>query len=164
MLGLPVASALVIDSVPGTGASDPYMHIFFELADGNYLAFFDAPSSAEPEWFDRKESFDMHVAMQVPTREDMLAMQSRIRSFGIKCAGPIDHEFVESVYMYDPNGVQIEITFRADRHNEILAHEKAKLPGALQEWTERTRDAKLAKFGKTMLDMRAAAPSKARAP
>ncbi|CDO37834.1 MULTISPECIES: VOC family protein [Novosphingobium] len=161
VLGLPTAAALVLDTVPGTGAQNPYMHIFFELADGNYLAFFDAPGDADPHWFDRKDSFDMHFAMQVDTEEQLLAMQERIRSFGIKCAGPLGHGFVNSLYMYDPNGIQVEITIRVPEHDAILAAEKRHLPETLRAWTERTRAAKIAKFGAEALDMRAAAPRKA---
>lgn len=161
VLGLPAASALVLDEVPGSGEPNPYMHIFFELADGNYVAFFDAPGDADPTWFDRKDSFDMHFAMQVDSEEELLAMRDRIRSFGINCGGPLDHHFVRSIYMYDPNGIQVEITIRTPQHDVIMTEEKAKLPELLREWSARTRAAKVEKFGAEALDMRAAAPRKA---
>jgi catechol 2,3-dioxygenase-like lactoylglutathione lyase family enzyme len=158
VIGLTPAAGLILDTVPGTHAQNPYMHIFFELGDGNYIAFFDAPGDADPEWFARKDSFDMHIAVQVDSEEKMLAMQARVRSFGIKCGGPIDHGFVKSVYMYDPNGIQFEITARTSKHDEIMASEKAALPQLLVEWTARTRADKEAKFGVGPLDLRGAAP------
>ncbi len=158
VLGLPAAAGLILDVVPGTGANNPYMHIFFELGDGNYLAFFDAPGDAVPAGFNRKDSFDMHIAIQVATEQEMLAMQARIQSFGIKCAGPLDHHFVKSVYMYDPNGIQVEITVRTADHDTIMATEKKALPALLEQWTQRTRAAKEAKFGAAALDLRGAAP------
>lgn len=158
VLGLPCAAGLVIETVPGTGAPIPYMHIFFELGDGNYIAFFDSPDDADPAWFERKHGFDMHFAFQVRTEAELLAMQARIRSFGVTCAGPIDHDFVRSVYMYDPNGIQVEITMRTSEHDAILAAEKAALSGQMQEWSRRTRAAKEAKFGAAALDVRGAAP------
>jgi catechol 2,3-dioxygenase-like lactoylglutathione lyase family enzyme len=158
VIGLPATAGLVLDTVPGTHAENPYMHIFFELGDGNYIAFFDAPGDADPTWFERKDSFDMHIAVEVDSEEKLLAMQSRIRSFGIKCAGPIDHGFVKSVYMYDPNGIQFEITVRAPDHDKIMSDEKAVLAKRLAEWTATTRAAKEAKFGADALDLRGAAP------
>ncbi len=158
VIGLPAAAGLVLDTVPGTHATNPYMHLFFELGDGNYIAFFDAPGDADPAWFARKDSFDMHIAVQVASEEKLLAMQARIRSFGVKCAGPIDHGFVKSVYMYDPNGIQFEITVRTREHDKILYAEKAVLPERLAEWTARTRADKEAKFGADALDLRGAAP------
>jgi catechol 2,3-dioxygenase-like lactoylglutathione lyase family enzyme len=157
VLGLKAAAGLVIDGVPGTGEDLTYMHLFFKMGDG-FLAFFDSPEDAKVGDFDRKESFDLHLAMEADTHEDMLAMQARIRSFGIKCAGPIDHGFVQSVYMYDPNGIQVEITVRAPQHDAILAAEGAKLDEVMKAWTGRTRDAKIAKFGLEALERRASAP------
>jgi catechol 2,3-dioxygenase-like lactoylglutathione lyase family enzyme len=158
VIGLPAVAGLVLDTVPGTHAANPYMHLFFELGDGNYIAFFDSPGDADPAWFDRKDSFDMHIAVEVDSEEKLLAMQARIRSFGVKCAGPLDHGFVKSVYMYDPNGIQFEITVRTRDHDKILSEEKAVLPQRLAEWTARTRSDKEAKFGVAALDLRGAAP------
>jgi catechol 2,3-dioxygenase-like lactoylglutathione lyase family enzyme len=161
VIGLKPAAGLVLDTVPGTGDHNPYMHIFFELADGNYIAFFDAPADADPAWFDRKASFDMHLAVQVASEEELLSMQERIRAHGIKCAGPIDHGFVKSVYMYDPNGIQFEITARTARHDAIMAEEERTLPQVLADWTKKTRAAKEDKFGSATLALRGAAPRKA---
>ncbi len=160
VIGLKAAAGLVLDVVPGSGDPNPYMHIFFELGDGNYIAFFDAPGDADPDWFARKDSFDMHIAVQVETEEDLLAMQARVRSFGINCGGPLDHGFVKSVYMYDPNGIQFEITTRVGNHDLIMADEGQALRANLSAWTERTRQEKLAKFGAEMLALRGSAPRK----
>ncbi len=160
VLGLKPAAGVILDTVPGLGDETPYMHIFFELGDGSYVAFFDAPDTADPAWFDRKDSFDMHLALEAKSEEDMLAMQQRIRSFGIKCAGPVDHGFVRSVYMYDPNGIQVEITVRTAVHDKVMAEEAAVLPAHLAEWSERTRSGKVARFGAEAMDLRGAAPRK----
>jgi catechol-2,3-dioxygenase len=39
----------------------------------------------------------------------MPAMQRRLEANGIAAFGPLDHDFVRSIYMYDPNGIQVEI-------------------------------------------------------
>lgn len=157
VLGLKAAAGLIIEVTPGSGSDDPYMHIFFELGDGNYLAFFDAPGSADPGWFKTKHGFDMHYAMEADSEADMLAMRDRVRSFGLACSDPIDHHFVRSVYMYDPNGIQVEITIRTREHDPILAHEGSILDDQLAKWSARTRDQKVAKFGADAIDRRAPA-------
>jgi catechol 2,3-dioxygenase-like lactoylglutathione lyase family enzyme len=154
VLGLPVAAGLVFEEMPGTRVPNPYMHLFFELGDGNYLAFFDSPGDADPDWFARKGGFDMHVAIQVESDAEMSAMQARIRSFGIECVGPIDHHFVHSVYMYDPNGIQVEITVRTSEHDPVMQREKTGLSDTLKRWTERTQPQKVAKFGAQALELR----------
>ena len=41
VLGLPLAHVVSADIVPSTGEYSPYVHIFFEMKDGSYVAFFD---------------------------------------------------------------------------------------------------------------------------
>ena len=159
VLGLAEHTGVVLEEVTGTGEEDPYLHLFFKMKNGEYIAFFDAPGSADADWFKRKESFDMHWAFEVASEEDLLAMQARIKSFGISALGPVDHHFVKSIYMYDPNGIQIELTVRTADHDAILGDATATFPQKLAEWTERTRAQKLEKFGAAALDQRARTPA-----
>jgi len=50
LLGLPLAHVIRADHVPSTGEYCPYVHIFFEMRDGSYMAFFDLGhgQAAEP--------------------------------------------------------------------------------------------------------------------
>jgi catechol 2,3-dioxygenase-like lactoylglutathione lyase family enzyme len=161
VLGLVTEGGLVLEEVTGTGAQDPYMHIFFRMRNGEYIAFFDAPGSASPEWFKRKDSFDMHWAFEVESEEALLEMQKRIKSFGVTAHGPIDHGFVKSIYMYDPNGIQIELTTRMSNHDAHFAEEKAGFAEMLAEWTRRTRAQKEEKFGAEAIDLRERKPKSA---
>ena len=154
VLGLKASAGIVLDEVPGTHEPTPYMHIFFEMGDGNFVAFFDAPSTADADWFKRKDSFDMHIALQARDEAHMLEIQQRIRSHGVSCLGPVEHHFVRSVYMYDPNGIQVEVTCRTAEHDRILAEEGAALPQTLKDWSAQTRAEKEAKFGAEALDRR----------
>jgi len=47
VLGLEYAMAVAEDRVPSTGEQSPYMHIFFRMDDGSYVAFFELPESPE---------------------------------------------------------------------------------------------------------------------
>lgn len=153
-MGLPLAAALVIEAVPGTHEDTPYMHLFFGLPDGNYIAFFDEPEKIDPKWFDMKHGFDMHYAFEAESEEAMLAMKDRMKEAGVQVFGPIDHGFVRSVYMYDPNGIQIEFTYRTAKHDPIMDEEKAHARDAIADWVARTREAKVAKFGEEALNRR----------
>ena len=154
LLGLPLAIALALDHVSGTDQKREYMHLFFRLGDGNFLAFFDDPERARPEQFEPKNGFDLHIALEAPSREQMLAWQARLLAAGVPCRGPLDHGFVESIYMVDPNGIQMEITCRTPRYAAILAEEGRQADHELAEWTARTRARKEALFGAAALDQR----------
>lgn len=147
VIGLRFAGIVLQDGIEGTYVTARYMHLFFELGDGNYLAFFDEPTGAKPDSGARKDSFDVHVAIEAKTEEDLLAMQDRMRRHGKTCHGPVDHGFVKSVYMYDPNGLQVEFTWRVPEHDAILAEEERTARERLAGWTAETRAAKVALFG-----------------
>ena len=154
VLGLPLAAAMVFDEIPGSGRKSDYMHLFFELADGNFIAFFDEPSTATVDHFHKKDSFDVHIAFEVESREEMLAYQRRINEAGKGCLGPVDHDFVESVYMYDPNGIQIEITSKTPDYDRIMSDDAAQAHDQLESWTAKTRAVKEGLFGPDALDQR----------
>ena len=154
VLGLPLAAAMVFDEIPGSGRKSDYMHLFFELADGNFIAFFDEPSTATVDYFHKKDSFDVHIAFEVESREEMLAYQRRINDAGKGCLGPVDHDFVESVYMYDPNGIQIEITSKTPDYDRIMSDDAAQAHDQLARWTAKTRAVKEGLFGPDALDQR----------
>ncbi len=157
VLGLKLAAAFEenIDFGENLGRNRHFMHIFFELGDGNYLAFFDEPAISEEADFARKDSFDMHIALEVDSEEALLAWQSHINQSGKTCLGPIDHGFVKSVYMYDPNGIQVEITCRVNNYSTLMAEHGAAANNNLKAWTKKTRSLKEERFSKAKLDARA---------
>jgi catechol 2,3-dioxygenase-like lactoylglutathione lyase family enzyme len=142
ILGLPLKASLVFEEEPGTGRPLPYMHLFFQMADGNYVAFFDVPDGAKPDKFKMKWGMDLHFAMEVETEAELMAFKDRLAEMNVPCFGPIDHHFVHSIYFYDPNGVNVEITYRDARHDQIMADESAHAMALMKEWTERTKAGK----------------------
>jgi|SRR5690606_407989 len=154
VLGLPLAAALALDEIPGLNEPTPYLHLFFEMGNGDFVAFFDEPQGADPDQFLRAHSFDRHLAFETGSEEELLRWQRHINEKGVTCLGPVDHGFVKSVYMYDPNGLQVEITARTADYDRIMAAEREAARRQLDEWTRRTRDAKVAKFGAEAIDRR----------
>lgn len=157
VLGIPLAAALVADrdfGIPEDDGARNYMHLFFQLPDGNFIAFFDQPDVSTEEHFTRADSFDRHIAVEAESYDDMIAWQKRIQSKGKTCLGPIDHGFCDSVYMYDPNGLQVEICAKRDNYDDILNEESQKVETLMAEWSANTRAQKEATFGKAALDKR----------
>ena len=61
-LGLRLAGALEIRETK-TGRRTQVLHTFYEMGDGSYLAFFDAPD--QPFQFKDQHDFDLHIALEV---------------------------------------------------------------------------------------------------
>jgi len=154
VLGLPLVAALVLEEIPGLNEPTPYLHLFFEMGNGDLVAFFDEPEGATPEQFNRVHSFDRHLAFEVDGEEELLAWQKRINAKGVSCLGPVDHGFVRSVYMYDPNGLQVEVTTKTPEYAQIMAQELAHAHENIAAWAERSRQRKEEKFGAEAIDMR----------
>ena len=61
-LGLPLACTLEIEETM-TGRETRTLHTFYEMRDGSYLAFFEAPDL--PFDFKRQHDYDLHIAVEV---------------------------------------------------------------------------------------------------
>lgn len=134
ILGLKTKATLAFEKDP-VGRDRPYMHLFFEMADGNYIAFFDLPHTAKPDKFRVKDGMeDYHVAMEVDSMEALSAFKDRLAAHNVQAFGPIDHGFCHSVYFFDPNGIALEFTVKDARHDEILAHEEEISAEVMKKW------------------------------
>ncbi len=69
-LGLPLAGTLEIKETK-SGRKTETLHTFYQLGDGSYLAFFEAPDL--PFEFRKQHDYDLHIALEVDagTLEDM---------------------------------------------------------------------------------------------
>ena len=123
-LGLRFVSAFEIDEGRG-------LHSFFEMDDKSCLAFFEVPG--RPFDFKRQESLDLHIALGVePDVFDR--MLEKARSEGVEVRGPVDHGFVRSIYMRDPNGYVVELTASTGVRQEIMDPAVSKPREALVRW------------------------------
>jgi catechol 2,3-dioxygenase-like lactoylglutathione lyase family enzyme len=110
ILGLPLIHVVKADHVPSTGESTPFAHVFFELADGSCIAFFDLGDNTAAEPSPNTPAWVNHIAFRVPSLDALHAMKTRLEANGIQVLGVTDHEFVNSIYFFDPNGVRLEFT------------------------------------------------------
>ena len=133
VLGLKLAHVIGADTVPSTGEYSPYFHIFFELGDGSYVAFFDLgddkatiPDPETPSWVN-------HLALEVSGEDELEAAMARLKSASVEVLGITDHGFVKSIYFFDPNGIRLELTCRMTGEAE-MAKEAAEAHAGLKDW------------------------------
>lgn len=136
ILGLPLAHLIQEDRVPSTGEYCPYVHIFFEMGDGSFIAFFDLgddlasdPSPNTPSWVN-------HLALNVASVDDLLQAKQRLEAAGVEVVGVTDHGFINSIYFFDPNGIRLELTVQVKptRRDPAAIAETRK---RLDAWTAR---------------------------
>lgn len=138
VVGLPLAHVIRADHVPSTGEYSPYTHIFFRLADGSFIAFFDLgddeaaiPSPNTPSWVN-------HIALQVADMDQLLEMKKRLEAAGVDVLGVTDHHIIQSIYFFDPNGFRIEFTcWSVD--DTYMQQEAAVARAKLDQWTSEKR-------------------------
>lgn len=133
LLGMPLTHVLYNERVPSTGEPTPHVHIFFRMGDGSFMAFFDlgdgvkaAPSPNTPAWVN-------HIALEVADEAELLGYKARIEAAGHHVVGVTDHGFIRSIYVFDPNGIRVELTTRVAEGAE-MAHGTEEPHAALARW------------------------------
>ena len=123
-LGLPLASTLEIGATK-SGRKTETLHTFYQLDDGSFLAFFEAPDMAFE--FKAQHDFDLHIALEVE-RPVLDAMFAKGRASAVETRGISDHGFIDSIYFRDPNGYVIELTCKHEGHDAAMdpAHNGAR--------------------------------------
>lgn len=100
-------------------------HGFVKASDSCYIAFVEMPAIAEvPMEFGRTHAGNgggvsaagtmQHVALNVDTDDELLALRDRIRSRGVNIYGPIDHGMCKSMYFAGPENLTLEIATSAE--------------------------------------------------
>ncbi|MDX3907315.1 MAG: VOC family protein [Pigmentiphaga sp.] len=133
ILGLPLAHVIRAERVPSTGEYCPYVHIFFEMQDGSYIAFFDLgdnqgaePSPNTPDWVN-------HLALQVGSEAELREAKAKLEQAKVDVVGITDHGFVKSIYFFDPNGIRLELTTRTAPAAKLDTY-KAHAHAQLEDW------------------------------
>ena len=115
ILGMEMVHTVMDDRVPSTGQAFPYLHLFFRMADGSTIAFFESPclpARAEPT-HPGYDVFD-HFAMEVSSREEVDRWHRWLVDNGVDVVGPTNHGIIYSVYFHDPDGRRLELTTNLD--------------------------------------------------
>jgi catechol 2,3-dioxygenase-like lactoylglutathione lyase family enzyme len=135
LLDMPFRLALAENRVPSTKEWSPHIHIFFEMDDGSYLAFFELPEApamqrdpATPDWV-------QHLALKVPSVQVLDDYKRRLEAAGIKVVGPTDHGFCRSIYFFDPNGHRMELSVDTSTP-DLMKRLLAEATPVLKHWNE----------------------------
>jgi len=93
----------------------PMRHYFFEMADGNTVAFFEvkgvetfAKGAGAP--LDRAIQLD-HLSFNVPDEHALEMLRRRLLAAGSEITEVVDHGIMRSVYFTDPNGIALEASW-----------------------------------------------------
>jgi catechol 2,3-dioxygenase-like lactoylglutathione lyase family enzyme len=93
----------------------PMRHYFFEMHDGNTIAFFEVKGMetfAKPAGgpSDRAIQFD-HLSFNVPDEHALEVLRKRLLAAGSEVTTVVDHGILRSVYFHDPNGIALEASW-----------------------------------------------------
>ena len=128
-LGLKLADAFEIQTTQ-TNRATSVLHSFYEMGDGSFLAFFEAPD--QPFEFKKQHDFDLHIALEVEP-SILKEMFSKGKESNIDTRGISDHGFIHSIYFRDPNGYVIELTAKTETPEENHLQPK-NAHAVLKEW------------------------------
>ncbi len=151
VLGLTFTMAMAEDKVPSTREDCPYMHIFFRMADGSHVAFFELPDAAPmgrdantPEWV-------QHLALRVDDEAALLEYKKRAQSAGCDVIGPVDHTIFKSIYFFDPSGIRLELAANVPAPEAMRVLDETR-DAMLEEWNLTKRPPRQAAFVHASLD------------
>ena len=99
-LGFPLVEVMENRDYPGS------THFFFDIGQGNLLAFFDFPGLGLGAAVEAIGGVQ-HVAISV-TSESFELVKGHLDAAGITYIGP-DRGLTDSIYVKDPDGIQIEL-------------------------------------------------------
>ena len=136
-LGLRLANAFEIKQTK-SGRKTNTLHSFYEMEDGSFLAFFEAPDRHFD--FKNQEDFDLHIALEVSER-DLEAMLAKGRAAGIETRGVSDHGFIDSIYLRDPNGYVVELTAKRPDHGEQIEEAAESAHDVINHWQQSKKSA-----------------------
>ncbi|MEY4031138.1 MAG: hypothetical protein RL573_49 [Actinomycetota bacterium] len=102
-----------------------FWHGFLRLNDSSSVAFVQGPrtpgiepvpgvSHAGNAGGDTAPGTMQHVAFNVDTYDELLAMRDRIRSRGVNVMGPLHHGMCDSIYFAGPEGLVLEVATSAE--------------------------------------------------
>jgi catechol 2,3-dioxygenase-like lactoylglutathione lyase family enzyme len=113
VLGMPFAHAMEVRNLTTTtGEVVDFLHTFFELGDGSYIAFFDLGDGKSAVSDVNTPEFSTRFSMLVKGEDGLQAVIRRLTEHGVPFEGPVEHQgYLRSIYLKDPNDIRIEFTY-----------------------------------------------------
>lgn len=115
-----MVTTLVADFDVVTKAKSNYIHCFFQLAGGSCIAFFQFEDGFRDEAFPRSsDPYERHLALRVDEKESVDQFSKRATSLGIGNF-IVNHDDFYSLYLLDPDGEQVEVTWHKPSYDGII--------------------------------------------
>jgi catechol 2,3-dioxygenase-like lactoylglutathione lyase family enzyme len=113
ILEMPFAHAMEVRNLTATtGEVVDFLHTFFELADGSYIAFFDLGDGKSAISDADTPEFSTRFSMLVSGEEGLQAVMRRLTEYNVPFEGPVEQQgYLRSIYLRDPNGIRIEFGY-----------------------------------------------------
>jgi catechol 2,3-dioxygenase-like lactoylglutathione lyase family enzyme len=138
-----------------------FRHYFFEIGQGNSIAFFEYADTknapfAKPAGIpdERAIQFD-HVSFNVADEEALLALRARLKAEHCEVTDVVDHGFIRSIYFTDPDGIALEascwVVDGTGRDSDYTDERMFGDPQPVPAVTEIVRDGRLASTPETHL-------------
>ena len=80
--------------------------------------------------------FDLEKGASREMIEDVLKFKKRLNDAGVKTTDIVDHDFINSIYFFDPNGLRLEVTARVEKPGQ-LDQMRRDAHDELKKWTAR---------------------------
>jgi glyoxylase I family protein len=132
ILGMPLIATVVIeDSLRSDGSA--YCYTFFEIGDGDTLAFFEQMSLAHPKYFNARSAGHRHVAFEVEGDATVQQFKRKLDAAGV--ANTLRNPGTSlSLRFSDPNGLILEFTTKLRRSSEYERSSRSSAHSELQRW------------------------------
>jgi len=136
VIGLPLM-ATWCESDMLFGAERTYCHVFFGLADGGALAFFQFEKPEDAELFGPQmpPTPFHHLALKVDrATQDAIVKRLKEAGYDEPKSFVLEHGYCRSVYATDPNGMIVEFTLDHPDVEKINATRRADAHAELKRW------------------------------
>lgn len=115
--------------------------VSFEVGDGQYLVFMEAKGIASiPSDYDTGINGSLgvpsgmyHFALRVLSLDDLNLRHKELESRGIEVSSIIDLGYAKSIFLRDPNGIQLELCCQVRAFNESDLHQESEASIALPD-------------------------------
>jgi glyoxylase I family protein len=132
ILEMPLIATIVIEDSFRTDGSG-HCYTFFEIGDGDTLAFFEQMSLVHPKHFNARSASHRHVAFEVEGDATMQRFKRKLDAAGI--ANRLKNLGTSlSLRFSDPNGLILEFTTQVRRSLEYERTSRSAAHSELQRW------------------------------
>jgi catechol 2,3-dioxygenase-like lactoylglutathione lyase family enzyme len=132
ILEMPLIATVVIEDPFRTDGSG-YCYTFFEIGDGDTLAFFEHMSLVHPKYFNVRSACHRHVAFEVEGDATVEQFKCRLDAAGV--ANTLKNLGTSlSLRFNDPNGLILEFMTNVRRSLEYERTSRSSAHSELQRW------------------------------